>query len=378
MSIFKRLINELEKPKAERRFGSGWISGGAALLAGIVGLSLVLVLKFPGSFVTPDLLAIHESGFLRTFLHVVLLAGYALALLSLLLSRDKVLGGVALFLVVIASLLGGSQTSVSDANPTSLYFGLDFFILNLLFTGFLFIPLERFFPHKAEQAIFRPEWQEDMFYYFISSMMVQILTFLTMAPANFVNVAFDLTDIRNSVGALPFVVQVLIIMVVTDFAQYWFHRLFHQVPWLWKFHAVHHSAESMDWLAGARMHFIEIALLRGVTAVPMFTLGFDPAAIQVYILIVYFYSSLIHANLRWNLKPIEKLLVTPRFHHWHHGKEKEAIDVNFAIHFPIYDRLFGTYHMPEGRWPKSYGVGGDPVPKGYWKQFLYPFRKSES
>ena len=131
----------------------------------------------------------------------------------------------------------------------------------------------------------------------------------------------------------------------------------------------------MDWLAGARMHVIEIALLRGATALPMFTLGFDPAAIQVYVLIVYFYSSLVHANLRWDFKAIERYLVTPRFHHWHHGKEKEAIDVNFAIHFPLYDRLFGTHHMPEGKWPEAYGVGGDPVPTGYWQQFLYPFRR---
>jgi len=70
-------------------------------------------------------------------------------------------------------------------------------------------------------------------------------------------------------------------------------------------------------------------------------------------------------------------MVTPRFHHWHHGKEKEAIDVNFSIHFPLYDRLFGTYHMPENRWPEEYGIGGDPVPRGYWKQFLYPFKKDQ-
>ena len=142
----------------------------------------MFTLKFPGSFVTPDLMPIHGSGYLRPFLHVVLLVGYALALLSLLLSKDKVLGGTALALVVVASLLGGSQTTVNDANPTSLYFGLDFFILNVLFVGFLFIPLERFFPHRADQTVFRPEWQEDMFYYLVSSMLVQVLTFLTMAP----------------------------------------------------------------------------------------------------------------------------------------------------------------------------------------------------
>ncbi|MEP3278854.1 MAG: sterol desaturase family protein [Stappiaceae bacterium] len=376
MSILERLSNELGKPRDQRRLGSGWLSGSGALLAGLTGFLLVLALRYPGTFVTPDLMAIHDTGFLRPFVHIVLLTGYALALISLLLSKDKVLGGTAFALVLAASLMGGSHTAASDANPTSLYFGLDFFVLNVLFIGFLFVPLERFFPHRADQTVFRPEWQEDMFYYLVSSMLVQILTFLTMAPSNFINSTLDLNNIQTQIMALPFIVQVIIIMVATDFVQYWFHRLFHQVPFLWKFHAVHHSAQSMDWLAGARMHFIEIALLRGMTAVPMFTLGFDPAAIQVYILIVYFYSSLVHANLRWNLGGLEKYLVTPRFHHWHHGKEKEAIDVNFAIHFPLYDRLFGTYHMPKGKWPSAYGIGGDPVPSGYLKQFLYPFKKA--
>jgi sterol desaturase/sphingolipid hydroxylase (fatty acid hydroxylase superfamily) len=56
--------------------------------------------------------------------------------------------------------------------------------------------------------------------------------------------------------------------------------------------------------------------------------------------------------------------------------EDDAVDVNFAIHFPFLDKLFGTYHLPEGKWPNGYGVQGHPVPKGYWKQLLYPFRRT--
>ncbi|MER9355856.1 sterol desaturase family protein [Mesorhizobium sp. M0514] len=92
-------------------------------------------------------------------------------------------------------------------------------------------------------------------------------------------------------------------------------------------------------------------------------------------MIVYVYSSFIHSNIGTSFGPVEKVLVSPRYHHWHHGLEKEAIDVNFAIHFPLLDRLFGTHHMPEGRWPNGYGIHGHPVPNGYWQQFLYPFRR---
>jgi sterol desaturase/sphingolipid hydroxylase (fatty acid hydroxylase superfamily) len=107
----------------------------------------------------------------------------------------------------------------------------------------------------------------------------------------------------------------------------------------------------------------------------MYILGFEPTALEAYVLLVYVHSTFVHANFGWNFDWLGRFLVTPRFHHWHHGIEKEAIDVNFAIHFPLLDRLFGTYHLPPGAWPQGYGVAGHPVPRTYWRQFLYPFVK---
>ena len=163
-------------------------------------------------------------------------------------------------------------------------------------------------------------------------------------------------------------------MFLTDFVQYWFHRTFHKIPWLWNFHAVHHSAQAMDWLAGSRMHVVEVLLMRATTTLPMYVMGFAAGPLYAYIFFVYLLSVFIHANLRINFGIMNCIIATPRFHHWHHGIEEEAIDVNFAIHFPVIDMMFGTFHMPGSRWPEGYGVGGHPVPKGFIKQFFYPFR----
>jgi len=86
---------------------------------------------------------------------------------------------------------------------------------------------------------------------------------------------------------------------------------------------------------------------------PMMLLEFTQQTINLYIFSVYLSSTIIHANFGWKLGWLEKLMVTPRFHHWHHGIEKEAIAVNFSIHFPLIDKLFGTYQMPEDRWPEG-------------------------
>src|SRR5947209_907651 len=322
----KLLGDELEAPLAQRRFGSGWFAGFFALLLAIAGFGLVAALRWPSWFATPELARVQAYSGFRAAVHLVLLASYGLALLSLLLRRSKVLGFTALAVGIAAALLGGANVQPQETASWGIFFGVDFFVVNLLVTGLMFAPIERLWAHRREQRLFRPEWQEDLFYYLVSSMLVQVLTFLALAPSRTVMAhTGTLGSFRAGVAALPFLVQLPIIMVLTDLAQYWLHRAFHRIPWLWKFHAVHHSARSMDWLAGARMHFFEIVALRGLTSLPLLTLGFSPSAMQAYIALVYIYASLVHANLGGDFNRFGQWLVTPRYHHWHHGREAEAV-----------------------------------------------------
>ncbi|MDR3375588.1 MAG: sterol desaturase family protein [Ancalomicrobiaceae bacterium] len=367
------LRRELEAPQDLRRFGTGWISGTFAVLAGSVSLLLALANRYPDILLISELEVVRQHPAFQAAIYFVLIAAYALSILSLILRDNKTLGIFAMTLTLAASLLGSLPPRHVGSIGVSV--GLDYFVLNTLFIGFLFVPFERMVPHRRDQSIFRTEWREDLFYYLVSSLLIQVLTYLTLAPSRVLTTTVDLSGVRALMAGLPWVVQLLLVMFLTDFTQYWVHRLFHQVPALWRFHAVHHSAVAMDWLAGARMHIIEVIVLRSLTATPMFVLGFEPSVVQAYILIVYLWSAFVHANVEVNLGWLEGWIVVPRFHHWHHGIEREAIDVNFAIHFPIIDRMFGTYHMPEDRWPEGYGIGGHPVPNGYIAQFLYPLRR---
>lgn len=370
------LMRDLESHTEVRRFGSGWLSGFFALLFAIAGFLMVIALRFPDWFATPQLTAVKDWPGFRGVVHLTLLVSYALALLSLLLRPRKVLGATALIVGLGAALLGGANVQPQETRDWGIFFGLDFFVVNLLAAGFMYAPLERAFPHRRTQRLFRPEWREDLFYYLVSSMFVQMLSFLALAPQEFVNAHTNNWDaFRAGVASLPWLVQFLIVLVASDLAQYWFHRLFHKIPFLWGFHAVHHSAKSMDWLAGSRMHFVEIILLRSVTSLPLFTLGFSPSVMQAYIAFVYIWSGLLHANVGGDFDRLGHWVATPRFHHWHHGLEREAFDVNFAIHFPFLDKLFGTFHLPAGRWPQNYGIPED-VPKSYWRQLLYPWTRT--
>jgi hypothetical protein len=178
-----KLRGELEAPPVLRRFGSGWISGVLGVVLAIAGLLLVISMIAPGVFAIPQTQTLRENPWYRIVIHLTLIAAFALSALSLVLRRERTLGTCGVAVTLCAALIGGAQATTEVQGRMPLFFGVDFFVLNVLFTGLLFIPLERFFSHKDEQPIFREEWREDLFYYLVSSLMVQVLTFLTFLPA---------------------------------------------------------------------------------------------------------------------------------------------------------------------------------------------------
>ncbi len=366
--------NDLEASAEQRSFGSGWLSGVGALIVGLAGLLLLLSWQYPNFFSMKELGSIHQSPYFSLVIQGFLALGFLLACINLMLRRNQVLGFSAICVVFFATTLGEIGTMSLPVN-TNAHLGLDWFVLNVLLTGLLFVPLEKVFGRLTDQPLFRNEWREDLFYFLLGSVLVQSLTYLSLAPSMAIlHHTGNWGELRQMVASQALWLQVIEIMLLTDLVQYWFHRTFHQISFLWGFHAVHHSAQKMDWLAGSRMHIIEIIGLRGLTIIPMYILGFAENALHIYILLVYLNATFVHANVRFNVEWLKPFIVTPRFHHWHHGIEKEAIDVNFAIHFPWLDKLFGTYYMPPKQWPSGYGIGGHPVPNGYWQQFLYPFK----
>jgi sterol desaturase/sphingolipid hydroxylase (fatty acid hydroxylase superfamily) len=147
--------------------------------------------------------------------------------------------------------------------------------------------------------------------------------------------------------------------------------MFHAVPFLWRFHAIHHSSEKLDWLAAHRVHPVDQVITKSASIVPLFALGFSEAAIAFWGIVYQWQSVYVHANCRIGLGPLGWLVATPHFHHWHHANHKEAWDRNFAGQLPFIDALFGTLYLPAGRMPERYGID-EPVPEHYVQQLLHP------
>ncbi len=366
-------LNQLTESHGELRSGKGMVSGIIALSLAILCFLGVLAFHFPQYLTTPQLRKAYDVETLRLVMYWAMVIAGSIALFNIVFGRVRWLSFGAFTLIALTLVLGGHKVPVNDFPDNTPYIGLDWFILDLLGSTLIFIFIEKLFPLRRDQPVFRPEWQTDFHHFIVNHMVVGFVLLATnlMVHKFFGWAAND--GIRGWVQGLNFWVALFLIILVADLVQYWTHRAYHEVPLLWRLHAVHHSVKSMDWLAGSSQHILELIITRTLVLAPIFVLGFSKEVIDTYIVIVGFQAVFNHANVSVRLGPLRYVIVTPNFHHWHHSQDDEAIDKNYAAHFAFLDYLFGTAVTADREWPRQYGVVGDYVPNGFVKQFLFPF-----
>ncbi|MGX9784118.1 sterol desaturase family protein [Janthinobacterium lividum] len=251
-------------------------------------------------------------------------------------------------------------------------------VLWLVLLALIFVPLERFFGERHAGRS-RTELFSDLGFYFISSLLPAALL---AAPLALLAVAGQrlLPDaIPAALSALPLWGKILLGLLIGEVGTYWGHRLSHEIPWLWRYHAVHHSTEQLYFLANTRTHPVDMVVTRLFGLTPLYLLGLagpsaaGSAAPVLLLLIGTVWGFFIHANLRWRFGPLEWLVATPAFHHWHHSKF-EHINRNYASTLPVLDRLFGTYHLPRA-WPAACGIEA-AMPRTLAGQLAAPFRRT--
>lgn len=356
--------------------GSGWVSGVLGVFFGLLGLGGALCLHFPALLTLPEARSHYPMVVIRLLIQGTIAAAFVLAGLSAILRQRKVLALTAGLLAAVALLLGGGSTPLPNEVGSHYGIGFDWFLLDLLVMTVVFVPVERFWPLHRGQKTFRPEWTTDAFYFVATHLPAQLLTFLMVLPALLLTKWLAIPPFQAFVQRWPYLVQLVAAIFVADLGQYVVHRTFHTVPFLWRFHSIHHSIKTLDWIAGSRSHFIDIVITRGLVMIPMMVCGFPQSVLAGYLVFVSFHATFCHTDFRPDAHWLERYFVTVRYHHWHHAAHKEAVNVNFAIHFPFLDRLFGTHHLPKDAWPQRYGLLDDTVPPGFFAQLISPFKRA--
>ena len=233
----------------------------------------------------------------------------------------------------------------------------------------------------------RPWWRKreiitDVCYWFLLPLMARFVRIglMVMGAA----ILFDIhgsealnTFYDNGFGppsTMPLWAQALTFVVAADFLTYWIHRGFHSVH-MWKYHAVHHSSEDLDWISATRFHPINIFLGTVLVDAGLLLAGISPKIMLWVGPFNIVTSALVHANLNWTFGPFKYAFASPVFHRWHHTAADRGGSKNFAGTFPIWDLLFGTFYMPENTLPDAYGIDDKRFPEGFGAQLVYPFKQ---
>lgn len=240
-------------------------------------------------------------------------------------------------------------------------------LLSLLLLFVIFSPLEKCFPAQV-QKIFRPHWKTDFCFFLGQYLLWGGLVFGLLAMCAPWLSSIVPSSFRALVQAQPWWLRALEVILLSDLLIYWGHRIQHRVPFLWRFHAVHHSAEHLDWLAAHREHPLDTIYTVGLINLPAFLLGFDLATLAGFTAFRGIWAIYIHSNVRLPLGPLRMLIGAPELHHWHHAKERFA--GNYANLSPLMDLLFGTYRHP-GHEPPALGLA-EPFPRSYLGQLIHP------
>jgi sterol desaturase/sphingolipid hydroxylase (fatty acid hydroxylase superfamily) len=240
--------------------------------------------------------------------------------------------------------------------------------LSFLFLMLVFRPLELAFPAKSGQRFFRPAWFTDLCFFLgqyllWSGLVLSVLVHLGHWFDGIVPLHF-----RRAVASQPWWAQAIGVVLLSDFCVYWGHRLQHRVGFLWRFHAVHHSAEHLDWLAAHREHPLDTIYTLTLINLPALVIGFSLESLVGLIAFRGIWAIYIHSNVRLPIGPLRVLVGAPELHHWHHDRDRDA--GNYANISPLMDVLFGTYRCPDHE-PERIGIN-EPLPKTYLGYLLRP------
>jgi len=247
----------------------------------------------------------------------------------------------------------------------------------LVVLSLIVFALEVRFPWRRDQEVLRPELGLDIFYMFFNMFLFPLLGYAALSSllaGTFEKVGF-VQSLRGwiSLRELPGAVQIVFLFVIRDFLQWNIHIVLHHVPFLWKLHEVHHSAEQMSFPVHLRYHWVENIIYRVPEYLLFLLIGSNVTDVFIIYVVSLTFGHLNHANFRMRWGPLKYIFNNSQMHLWHHAKDlPNRYGVNYAISLSLWDWLFQTAYAPP-KAPAGIGLRDEPhFPRGFFRQLVWP------
>jgi len=174
--------------------------------------------------------------------------------------------------------------------------------------------------------------------------------------------------------AWPMWLQAALGLLAAEFMLYWSHRLAHEIGWLWRFHAIHHSVTRLWVINTGRFHFLDSVFKVSMAAGLLMALGAPRQVLEWVAVTTAYIGLLTHCNVDMHCGVLSKIFSTPNAHRWHHSRVPAEGNRNYGENLLVWDLVFGSWFLPQGRRPPADIGIAEPMPADFLGQLAFPFR----
>ena len=216
--------------------------------------------------------------------------------------------------------------------------------------------------------------------FFSTNIMLPVLSKLAEMAIFMVFTFFTKDHLKNSIQLLwpahwPLMFQLILILLICEFLFYWYHRIAHTYMPLWHFHAVHHCPKRVYWNNSGKFHPVDLFLNWFIYFSPLFIFSVPERLISLFLITNGVTGLLEHSNIDFKLGSLNRIFNSAELHRWHHSMESGESNTNYGKVISFWDQVFKSYYYDSKKEVGEVGVRGEVVPKSFWLQISYPFKK---
>ena len=275
--------------------------------------------------------------------------------------------------VLLISCLAATAYGFSIGNPI-IAFNITYFSL-----AAVLLLLERLMPHERAWLAADGQVFADLAHTVVSKGTVQTLIIFSsvIGLATYVT-GVDQPGFGPWSRGWPLWLQVVLGVVISEFGLYWAHRIAHEWPLLWRFHAIHHSVVKLWVVNTGRFHFVDSlkSILPGMAI--LVPLGAPMEVLTWLSAITAYIGILTHCNVEMRFGPLSAIFNTPGLHRWHHSRDIREGNRNYGENIVLWDIVFGTWFNPANRRPPTDIGIAEFMPPRFTDQLVWPFKRPKS